>query len=64
MVFNQEDAPAIGRAIYNEKILPTLGTEHKGKIVVIDVKSGDYEITDWHINADSKLRDLRPDAFT
>ena len=46
MTFNEEDAPAIGRAIYHEKIRPTLGPEHKGKIVVIDVKSGDYEIAD------------------
>ncbi|MYC33391.1 MAG: hypothetical protein F4X64_09470 [Chloroflexi bacterium] len=64
MTFNKEDAPAIGRAIYHEKIRPTLGPEHKGKIVVIDVKSGDYEIAARHIDADSKLRDRRPDAFT
>ena len=64
MVFNKEDAPAIGRAIYLEKIHPTLGPEHKGKVVVIDVKSGDYEIADRHIDADSKLRKRRPDAFT
>ena len=51
MAFNEEDAPAIGRAIYREKIHPTLGPEHKGKIVVIDVKSGDYEIADRHITA-------------
>ena len=39
MEFNTEDAPAIGRAIYQEKIRPKLGPECKGKIVVIDVKS-------------------------
>ena len=39
MAFNEADAPAIGRAIYHEKIRPTLGPEHKGKIVVIDVKA-------------------------
>ena len=64
MAFNKVDAPAIGRAIYLEKIRPTLGPEHKGKIVVIDVKSGDYEIADRHIDADSKLRERHPDAFT
>ena len=52
MEFNKEDAPAIGRAIYREKIRPTLGPEHKGKIVVIDVKSGDYAIADRHLDAD------------
>ena len=64
MEFNKDDAPAIGRAIYLEKIRPKLGPEHKGKLVVIDVKSGDYEIADRHIEADSKLRERCPDAFT
>ena len=64
MEFNEADAPAIGRAIYHEKIRPTLGPECKGKIVVIDVKSGDYEIADRHITAAQRLRERRPDAFT
>ena len=64
MEFNGDNAPAIGRAIYHEKIRPTLGPEHKGKIVVIDVKSGDYEIADRHLDADIELRKRRPDAFT
>ena len=51
MNFNGGNAPDIGRAIYKEKILPTLGPEHKGKVVVIDVKSGDYEIADRHMTA-------------
>ena len=64
MEFNGDNAPAIGRAIYREKIHPTLGSEHKGKVVVIDVKSGDYEIADRHLDADIELRKRRPDAFT
>ncbi len=68
MEFDKENAAAIGRAIYREKIRPTLGPEHKGKIVVIDVKSGDYEIADGplkgHLQAVRKLRERRPDAYT
>ena len=68
MQFNKADAPAIGRAIYQEKIRPTLGPEYKGKIVVIDIKSGDYEIADGplkgHLEAVRKLRERRPDAYT
>lgn len=63
-VVDKSNVAAVGRAIYNEKILPTLGPEDKGRVVVIDVKSGDYEIADRHIDADSKLRKRRPDAFT
>ena len=61
---NKEDAATVGRAIYNEKILPTLGPEHKGKVVVIDVNSGDYEIADKHITADRHLRERQPEAYT
>ena len=64
MEFNGDNGPAIGRAIYQEKIRPTLGPEHKGKIVVIDVKSGDYEIADRHLDADIELRKRCPDAYT
>ena len=64
MAFNEEDAPAIGRSIYKEQIRPKLGPAHKGKVVVIDVKSGDYEIADRHITAARRLRTRRPDAFT
>ncbi len=64
MEFNKDDAPAIGRAIYEEKIRPNLGPECKGKVCVIDVKSGDYEVADRHLDADLRLRQRRPDAFT
>ena len=68
MEFNKADVPAIGRAIYQEKIRPNLGPECKGKIVVIDIKSGDYEIADGplkgHLEAVRRLRKRRPDAYT
>ena len=60
----KEDTATIGRAIYNEKILPKLGQEYKGKVVVIDVNSGDYEIADKHITADTRLRERQPEAYT
>ena len=44
MEFNKEDTAAIGQAIYNEKIKPLLKPEDKGNMVVIDVKSGDWEM--------------------
>ena len=64
MEFNKADVPAIGRAIYQERIRPKLGPECKGKVVVIDIKSGDYEIADRHREADLKLRERCPDAYT
>ena len=58
------DAAAVGSAIYQEKILPTLGPEHKGKVVVIDVNSGDYEIADKSLTATLRLLERQPEAYT
>jgi hypothetical protein len=64
MAVKKEDAATVGRAIYNEKIRDTLGPEDKGKVVVIDIYSGDYEIADQHFTAHLRLLERRPDAFT
>ena len=54
----------IGKAIYNQKIKDNLGPEFNGKIVVIDIHSGDYEIGDEDWKATMRLRKCRPDACT
>lgn len=61
---SKANTAAVGRAIYHEKILPTLGPEDKGRVVVIDVHSGDYEIADNHLDAARRLRKRRPGAYT
>ena len=58
------DAATVGKAIYKEKILPTLGPEHKGQVVVIDVNSGDYEIADKDLTATLRLLERQPEAYT
>ena len=57
-------AKEIGKAIYNDKIKDTLGPEYKGKIVVIDIYSGDYEIGDTDLETNMRLRERRPDSHT
>ena len=64
MVAKREDASFVGRAIYKEKILPLLKADDKGKVVVIDVNSGDYEIDYDDAAAMFRLIERRPDAFT
>ncbi len=34
----------IGRAIYRERIVPTLSPSDKGKVIFIDIETGGYEI--------------------
>ena len=64
MVAKREDASFAGRTIYKEKILPLLKADDKGKVVVIDVNSGDYEIDYDDAAAMFRLIERRPDAFT
>ena len=64
MAFNRGDASAEGRAIYKEKILPLMEENDKGKVVVIDVNSGEYEIDYDDASALFRLLGRQPDAFT
>ena len=63
MTISSEEAATIGRAIYNDKIRGTLGPEYRGKIVAIDVHSGDYEIADKGVDATVGLLACQPNAF-
>ena len=53
---------AKGKAIYREKIRPLVYPQHKGKVVVIDVESGDYEVDDSPSVADGRLLERHPDC--
>ena len=63
MEYKEGEAMAIGKAIY-EKIRDDMEENHWGRMVVIDVKSGDYEIGDDDYEATLRLRKRRPDAYT
>ena len=64
MAVKGDDIATIGMAIYNEQILPLMKDEDKGKVVVIDVNSGDYEVADDDLTATMRLIERRPDAVT
>ena len=63
MAVTNEEAATIGRAIYKEKICHTLGPEYRGKVVAIDIHSGDYAICDKGIDATMGLLARQPNAF-
>ena len=58
-----EDVVTIGKSIYEKDILPRMTPEDKGKMVVIDVYSGDYEIDRNSMAARDRLIERRPDAI-
>ena len=57
------DVAAAGRAVY-ERLRERLEAEAWGRVVVIDVKSGDYEIAENHLAAALRLWERRPGAYT
>ena len=53
----------VGEAMY-EKIRAEMEANHWGKMVVIDVNTGDYEIADDDLTAMMRLFERRPNAIT
>ena len=50
-------------AIYREKIRPLAYPAQKGRMLVIDPESSDYEIDDRAAIASERLRERRPDTL-
>ena len=55
-----------GQAIYNEKIRHIVEADpsQKGRVVVIDIYTGEYEIADTDWDAHRRLVKRCPDAYT
>ena len=53
---------ARGEKIYQERIKSLVYPAEKGKFLIIDVESGDYELDEKAIVASKRLRQRRPDA--
>ena len=51
------------QAIYETELLPQLLPTAKGKILVLDLQSGDYALGDDLLEADARLRARHPDAY-
>lgn len=58
----EEEIVPRGEEIYEREIRPQLGSEHEGKFVVVDVESGDYEVSDDDNEAFERMEERRPDT--
>ena len=58
-----DEVITIGKSIYEKDVLPHMTDADKGKLVVIDVYSGDYEIDHDPIDAKLRLKRRQPGAF-
>ena len=55
---------AKAQALYRQKIRPWAYPQHKGRMLVIDLESHDYEIDDHDIVATHRLWQRRPGCLT
>ncbi len=58
----REETARLGKEIYERDIRPKVEAGHHGKVVAIDVDSGDYALADTASVAAKRLRAQRPDA--
>ena len=56
-----EEVAARGEAIYEQQIRAKIGAQHKGKFVVIDIETGEYEIDDDDLAATKRALAKRPE---
>ena len=60
--YTKAEIVARGKEIYQEQIQPLVEPQEKGKFVVIDIESEDYEIDPEHMAATRRLKERRPDS--
>ncbi len=60
--YSKEEHARRGSEIYEAKVRPQLGPAFTGKIVAIDVDSGEFEVADNSLAASQQLLARRPEA--
>jgi hypothetical protein len=57
-----EEIARLGNEIYRREIRDTVMPQHKGRFLVLDIESGDYEIDDNDLSAEEALRARHPEG--
>jgi hypothetical protein len=60
--YTLEEIGDIAEAIYRREIRDKVMPQHKGKFLILDIKSGDYEVNEDDLKAEEALRARRPDG--
>ena len=60
--YSPEEVEARGRAIYEHQIRDQVETRNRGRFLVMDIKTGDYEMDDDDPTATQRVLARRPDA--
>ena len=60
--YTAEEVASRGEALYEQRIRPHVEATHRGKFVVVDIETGDYEIDADDLAATKRALAKRPDA--
>ena len=60
--YRKEEFAKRGTALYEETVRSQVESDNYGKIVAIDIETGDYAVADNSLNDSAKLREHRPCA--
>jgi hypothetical protein len=60
--FTREEIVQRGKEIYDHDIRPVIEADHRGRVVAIDVRTGEFELADDAIASASQLRARLPEA--
>ena len=58
-----EEVARRGRELYERELREKVEADHRGRFLVLDVTSGDFEVADEDLEASERLLARRPDAM-
>lgn len=61
-LYSKEEFARLGDEIYSKKIRPLVKPDDNGKIVAIDIETGEFEIAEDTMTATRRLYDKLPNA--
>ena len=59
--YSADEIVACGKAIYEQRLKSKLEPQNRGKFLVIDIETGDYEIDEDDLTASRRAARKRPD---
>ena len=60
--YSNAEIGRIGEDIYHREIRPQVMPQDKGKFLILDIVSGDYEVDADDLQGEKRLRSRRPDG--
>jgi hypothetical protein len=58
--YAREEIARLGEEIYHQSIRDQVMPHQKGKFLVLDIETGDYEVDEDDLQAEKRLRSRRP----